>query len=1382
MSDEHLLMKSLKNKNYYIAKKILAKDGFILSNKHILNYALEQKVNDKEIIKLLVDRVENVNIKDSLIIACENSDIDINIIDLLLERGADINKFDSGGRSALVITCLTGCKNIFKLLLEKGADVNIQNTTGYTTLHTICFDEQNIEYVELLLDKGADVNIKTYDNYTALMLACIKQCNGIVKLLLEKDAIVDVLSLYNTINNDNKYITNLLIQSSSVNGEMDGIDEIIDIVFKKEGCINLLNFLLEKVGNSYPGKKEILENIVNDTALILVQSRHILEKFLKEEGLVYALKKIEEKKMGILYLFENNKEFYKKIIELCKNELKYDGKQINRDLFQAINNRNIDLIDVLLDENTIVYDIKLLKNAFILLNSEEILTKIMILLLSKNKDGVLNFKFNKNYNVLMMACERGYENIVKLILENEINVNDKNDEGDTALLIACEKNYENIIILLLKKDANINEKNENKGYTAFDLLKNNEDILKLVLENDKVSQETKNTSLVFTCYEKNSNIQIVKLLIENGAQVYATYNNNSSLYFALKNNNKEIVKLLLGKGAMNKSLTKENYELYFNFAFQKFNKEIIELLLFFLSKQTTEEEFQNIIDSVQIDFLKFVKSTSLELQDINILLKNAISVWEIVNSDKSQFEKLNIALEKEWNEIVRLIVMKDDFNLDCILLSYVSKECNTNDDCVNLFKILLEKNKQEFDKKEMCDIIKNANFDILRILIDKEPEIIKLNCFLNLDKNTTSSEYNLLIYSILNFKTLVEVLEENKKIYDDDILKKIWKECISNFASLNCWSIIQKHIKFEWIIDGEFVLKYKQNKDFLKMIIDDDDDKHFYQIIKILLKSDEEESQKSIYEIIKNKEIDSLSILYNPIFAGSNKIDFIEQLKKGKMIVIDILSDFYKNKKKNKKKVDQIVSSILNDFNETKYKYSSDIIELLCKIDTKFLILKQEKKDETIKARELSVSEDASEDENIEDVSMIENIKVKDEDLITTILNKPDSDQTRNIISLVNLLLKEKIQILKEKIENKRKKKEEKTNNDIRLVVQNVSLENFKSFIDILVDSINNNEHSKSVLDYIQTILYNESIYKTINLSEKKDYISSSKTYNNKILNKLKYNVRQYSNKIQHPKETIDNLTNYQKSMNENKKDNTSENIEIISTIFKNLDLPKEFVSDDYEDLLKISLTNYEFVNPYILKEKYRERINLLVDEIQKKYEFEFNRDFFSFDGDSFEYIGDSLLKMIIENQYNSISLTEFADPKELNIHKEHIQTNNFLDRLMENKNIKKEILKLNNNFVTIIPNGGSIYKMIRSNKIYDFNKEEWCADFLEGIITTLFLHRIPTDDKDKILSFEKQLTLIVNWWSHFNTDDEIIKNINICKNNIKNYFLELQQNMKSKK
>ena len=181
---------------------------------------------------------------------------------------------------------------------------------------------------------------------------------------------------------------------------------------------------------------------------------------------------------------------------------------------------------------------------------------------------------------------------------------------------------------------------------------------------------------------------IVKLLIENGAQVYATYNNNSSLYFALKNNNKEIVKLLLGKGAMNKSLTKENYELYFNFAFQKFNKEIIELLLFFLSKQTTEEEFQNIIDSVQIDFLKFVKSTSLELQDINILLKNAISVWEIVNSDKSQFEKLNIALEKEWNEIVRLIVMKDDFNLDCILLSYVSKECNTNDDCVNLFKIL----------------------------------------------------------------------------------------------------------------------------------------------------------------------------------------------------------------------------------------------------------------------------------------------------------------------------------------------------------------------------------------------------------------------------------------------------------------------------------------------------------------------------------------------------------------------------------------------------------------------------------------------------------------------------------------------------------------------
>jgi ankyrin repeat protein len=58
-----------------------------------------------------------------------------------------------------------------QLLLEKGADVNAKSNSRWTAL-MYAAENGHTEIVHLLLEKGADVNAKTSIGKTALMDSC----------------------------------------------------------------------------------------------------------------------------------------------------------------------------------------------------------------------------------------------------------------------------------------------------------------------------------------------------------------------------------------------------------------------------------------------------------------------------------------------------------------------------------------------------------------------------------------------------------------------------------------------------------------------------------------------------------------------------------------------------------------------------------------------------------------------------------------------------------------------------------------------------------------------------------------------------------------------------------------------------------------------------------------------------------------------------------------------------------------------------------------------------------------------------------------------------------------------------------------------------------
>ena len=106
----------------------------------------------------------------------------LEVVKLLLEKGADVNAKNNDGYTALMAASLEGHPEVMKLLLEEGADVNAKEGRGISVLMSAS-TRGRAEVVKLLLKKGADVNAKNDDNLTALSIASVMGFPEVVKLL-----------------------------------------------------------------------------------------------------------------------------------------------------------------------------------------------------------------------------------------------------------------------------------------------------------------------------------------------------------------------------------------------------------------------------------------------------------------------------------------------------------------------------------------------------------------------------------------------------------------------------------------------------------------------------------------------------------------------------------------------------------------------------------------------------------------------------------------------------------------------------------------------------------------------------------------------------------------------------------------------------------------------------------------------------------------------------------------------------------------------------------------------------------------------------------------------------------------------------------------------
>jgi len=91
----------------------------------------------------------------------------IEIVELLVNKGENVNAKDKNGRTPLQFAADEGHKEIAELLIDKGADVNAKSKYGVTPLHYAAGNGHK-EIAELLIDKGADVDAKADNGITPL--------------------------------------------------------------------------------------------------------------------------------------------------------------------------------------------------------------------------------------------------------------------------------------------------------------------------------------------------------------------------------------------------------------------------------------------------------------------------------------------------------------------------------------------------------------------------------------------------------------------------------------------------------------------------------------------------------------------------------------------------------------------------------------------------------------------------------------------------------------------------------------------------------------------------------------------------------------------------------------------------------------------------------------------------------------------------------------------------------------------------------------------------------------------------------------------------------------------------------------------------------------
>ncbi|XP_044726605.1 putative ankyrin repeat protein RF_0381 isoform X3 [Chrysoperla carnea] len=153
-----------------------------------------------QVVEVLLEYNANVNVREKISLETplhmSARRKNVEICEMLLNKGVDVDAVDCDGLTALHMATLEGSNDIVKLLLERGAKVDSKTKCNITPLHFSALNGSQ-EIMETLLKSSADINFRTIGGDTALHIASKEGHVKVVTTLLEYGSDINITTRNN---------------------------------------------------------------------------------------------------------------------------------------------------------------------------------------------------------------------------------------------------------------------------------------------------------------------------------------------------------------------------------------------------------------------------------------------------------------------------------------------------------------------------------------------------------------------------------------------------------------------------------------------------------------------------------------------------------------------------------------------------------------------------------------------------------------------------------------------------------------------------------------------------------------------------------------------------------------------------------------------------------------------------------------------------------------------------------------------------------------------------------------------------------------------------------------------------------------------------------
>nr|CAD7408028.1 unnamed protein product [Timema poppensis] len=345
-------------------------------------------------------------------------------------------------------------------LLEKGAEVNFRDMGGRSALHLAAVQKNGEDVIKILLKHGADIHlVDEVLQWTGLRYADKVRAWSVIGVILQNKGNTNDLVFTKQTFCDGDYIISALHIAAK-----GGYIELLEFLLYTDKYINISldndKYSLLHVAAQY-GQRGVLELLLDKGANILCKDKnentpmHFASKNGHLDVVQCLVERMESKKF--------DKEYYR-YINLVLEGINSKDKQGKTPLFIASEHNHLEVVKYLTE-----------KGADVEICSRDGYSPLYIALLKGNtnvihflKDVATVDKGSKNgWTLMHTASTNGHLNVIEHLLKINANINACNKYGQTPLHIAAKKNNVKVLQFLIQEGALVNFHDKTFGWTPL---------------------------------------------------------------------------------------------------------------------------------------------------------------------------------------------------------------------------------------------------------------------------------------------------------------------------------------------------------------------------------------------------------------------------------------------------------------------------------------------------------------------------------------------------------------------------------------------------------------------------------------------------------------------------------------------------------------------------------------------------------------------------------------------------------------------------------------------------------------------------------------------------------------------------------------------------